>query len=163
MPLSPPCRLIPPSVPNHFLPSPRPTLSVIVSPQPCSPPFVCLHLRVRLRISSYHLLFLSPAFHTDDGKTVVAGLFEGKCLFFPVAVEPQKVPKIEESVVTVSIKSKRGKNAKVALRVSLIRDLRRRALHRHSVAKALRPISSCIMKSCAGRLGVMGLEHTHTP
>jgi WD40 repeat protein len=35
-----------------------------------------------------------------------------QCLFYSVVIEPKKTPKIEESVVTVSIKSKRGKNAK---------------------------------------------------
>ena len=46
-----------------------------------------------------------------DGKTLVAGLYEGKCLFFDVSTQMRKIQDMAGRSI-LSIKSARGKNAK---------------------------------------------------
>ena len=46
---------------------------------------------------------------SDDGKVIVVGLYEGKCLFYDVTAEEKKVHEVRK---INSIKSSRGKNAK---------------------------------------------------
>jgi len=76
--------------------------------------------------------------HADDGKTVVAGLFEGKCLFYDVTVEKKKIEDMRGRSI-VNIKSSRGKNAKVPPSLSLCLSLSPR-LYSLSLSNSLFPI-----------------------
>ena len=53
--------------------------------------------------------FVTAMAVSDDGKTVVAGLFEGKCMLFEFAAERRR---LDNHKTMMSIKSSRGRNAK---------------------------------------------------